>query len=68
MTKQEIVKKIILKECFKFLPQLEPLFEEQRRKATALQADIQRTDREIDGLVYGLYGLGEEEVRIVEGG
>jgi hypothetical protein len=46
----------------------EPLFEEQRAKAAALQADIQRVDREIDGVVYGLYGLGAEEVRIVEGG
>jgi len=33
-----------------------------------LQADILRTDREIDGVVYGLYGLSEEEIRIVEGG
>lgn len=46
----------------------EPLFEEQRAKAAALQADIQRVDREIDGVVYGLYGLTGEEVRIVEGG
>ncbi|MBK8562741.1 MAG: N-6 DNA methylase [Saprospiraceae bacterium] len=44
----------------------EPLFEEQRAKATALQADILRTDREIDGVVYGLYGLGEEEIKIIE--
>ncbi len=42
----------------------EPLFEKQRRKAAALQADILRTDREIDQLVYG---LTEEEVGIIEG-
>ena len=33
-----------------------------------LQAQIDATDRQIDRLVYELYGLTEEEVRIVEGG
>ena len=31
------------------------------------QQQIERTDREIDGLVYALYGLTEEEIAIVEG-
>ncbi len=35
---------------------------------TALQRQIDATDREIDRLVYELYGLTEEEVRVVEGG
>ncbi len=43
-------------------------FKEQKEKALALQSDITRLDREIDQLVYGLYGLTEEEIRIVEGG
>jgi len=34
---------------------------------TSLQRQIAATDREIDGLVYELYGLTEEEIRIVEG-
>ena len=34
---------------------------------TRIQRQIEATDREIDGLVYELYGLSEEEVRIVEG-
>jgi hypothetical protein len=34
---------------------------------TVLQAQIDATDRQIDRLVYELYGLTEEEVRIVEG-
>ena len=34
---------------------------------TILQRQIETTDRQIDGLVYGLYGLTEEEVGIVEG-
>jgi len=33
---------------------------------TVLQRDIDATDREIDRLVYELYGLMEEEIRIVE--
>ena len=32
-----------------------------------LQRQIVATDRQIDGLVYGLYGLTEEEIGIVEG-
>ncbi len=44
-----------------------PYFEEQKRKAVALKTEIEKTDREIDRMVYGLYELTEEEVRIVEG-
>jgi hypothetical protein len=33
-----------------------------------IQAQIAATDRQIDRLVYELYGLTEEEVRIVEQG
>lgn len=42
-------------------------FHEQKVKAFALQSDISRLDAEIDKLVYELYGLTEEEIRIVEG-
>jgi hypothetical protein len=34
---------------------------------TLLQRKIETTDREIDRLVYELYGLTEEEIKIVEG-
>ena len=34
----------------------------------SLQREIEATDRQIDQLVYELYGLTEEEIRIVEGG
>ncbi len=34
---------------------------------TAIKRQIDATDRQIDGLVYGLYGFTEEEVAIVEG-
>jgi hypothetical protein len=43
-------------------------FNEQKAKARNLQAEITRIDLEIDALVYALYGLTEEEIRIVEGG
>jgi hypothetical protein len=33
-----------------------------------MQAEIDATDRQIDALVYELYGLTEEEIRIVEAG
>ncbi len=42
-------------------------FTEQQAKAHALQAEIDRTDAAIDALVYQLYGLTEEEVKVVEG-
>jgi hypothetical protein len=43
-------------------------FNEQKQKALALQSEITRIDAEIDQLVYELYGLTEEEIKIVEGG
>jgi len=37
------------------------------REEDSLERQIASTDREIDRLVYELYGLTEEEIRIVEG-
>ena len=42
------------------------LFEENKQKANALQQQIATTDKEIDAMVYELYGLSEEEIKIVE--
>ena len=36
-------------------------------KQDRLRREVESTDGEIDGLVYELYGLTEEEIRIVEG-
>jgi hypothetical protein len=33
---------------------------------TGLQREIESTDRQVDQLVYELYGLTEEEIKIVE--
>ncbi|MBP7513081.1 MAG: N-6 DNA methylase, partial [Flavobacteriales bacterium] len=42
-------------------------FTAEKAKAQTLQAQIAKTDKEIDALVYELYGLTEEEVKVVEG-
>ncbi len=43
------------------------LFDTQKAKALALQQKINDTDNEIDRMGYELYGLTEEEIKIVEG-
>lgn len=45
----------------------EPFFVAQQQKIAALQQQIQQTDRQIDAMVYALYGLTEEEIAFVEG-
>ena len=42
------------------------LFEENKKKVLDLKAQIDETDKEIDRIVYELYGLTEEEIQIVE--
>ena len=42
-------------------------FNEQKQKAQEIKTQISQTDKEIDRMVYELYGLNEEEIRIVEG-
>ncbi|WP_343329299.1 Eco57I restriction-modification methylase domain-containing protein [Polaribacter staleyi] len=42
------------------------LFEENKQKVQALQAQINQTDKEIDAMVYELYGLTDDEIKIVE--
>jgi type I restriction-modification system DNA methylase subunit len=41
------------------------LFEDNKKKALALKAEIDQTDKEIDQMVYELYGLTEEEIKII---
>ncbi len=41
-------------------------FNEQKQKAQTLKAEIEKTDKEIDKMVYQLYGVSEEEIKIVE--
>lgn len=42
------------------------LFEENKKKILELKSEIDKTDKEIDRMVYELYGLTEEEIQIVE--
>ncbi len=42
------------------------VFEAKKSEAQALKTEIDRTDKEIDQMVYELYGLTEEEIKIVE--
>jgi hypothetical protein len=41
-------------------------FEQEKQKALTIKNEIDRTDKEIDQMVYQLYGLTEEEIKIVE--
>jgi hypothetical protein len=44
----------------------EDYFVQESKKALELKAAIDSTDREIDRMVYALYGLNDEEIKIVE--
>lgn len=46
----------------------EDYFREEKEKAAAIAQQIAATDREIDQMVYALYGLTDEEINIVEMG
>jgi hypothetical protein len=43
------------------------VFETKKAEAQTLKTQIDKTDAEIDKMVYELYGLSEEEIKIVEG-
>jgi hypothetical protein len=43
------------------------LFEEKKKEVQELQSQINQTEKEIDQMVYELYGLSDEEIAIVEG-
>ena len=45
----------------------EAYFEQYKNALTQLQTEIDNTDKEIDTMVYALYGLSEEEIAVVEG-
>lgn len=44
-----------------------PLFDREKKACVELQAQITKTDAEIDKMVYALYGLSDEEIGVVEG-
>jgi len=51
-----------------FKKQWQSLFENDKKEVLEIQRQIDKTDKEIDAMVYELYGLSEDEIKIVEGG
>jgi hypothetical protein len=45
----------------------EDYFNQYKAECNALSAQIAATDKEIDHMVYELYGLTEDEIKVVEG-
>jgi len=45
----------------------EDYFNQYKAECTALSAQIAATDKEVDRMVYELYGLTEDEIKVVEG-
>lgn len=41
------------------------VFEVKKKEALTLKTEVDRTDKEIDQLVYELYGVTEEEINFV---
>ena len=60
----DLVQELTKKDEFELME----LFEENKKKAQELQTLIATTEKEIDQMVYELYGLTEEEIGIVENG
>jgi type I restriction-modification system DNA methylase subunit len=50
-----------------FKQEWQALFENDKTIASALKTEIEQTDKEIDKMVYELYGLSDDEIGIVEG-
>ena len=69
LTYAEFVKELAKKKVKLSLSQeaaWEDYFITEQQKAVALKTQIDQTDKEIDAMVYELYGLTDEEIKIVE--
>jgi hypothetical protein len=62
----ELVSALNLKLSLQQKDELLSLFEKYRTELQQLATQIQKTDHEIDQLVYKLYGLSADEVRVIE--
>lgn len=60
------LKKAKIKLSLKEEIEWEEIFLEKKEEAEKVKNEIEMTDNEIDGMVYELYGLNEEEVKIIE--
>ena len=61
------LKKAKIKLSLKDEMEWEEIFLEKKEEAEKVKNEIEMTDKEIDGMVYELYGLSEEEIKIIEG-
>lgn len=69
LTFKDFVKELKKKKVVLTLPQQaewEDYFLQEQQKANSIKSEIDKLDAEIDALVYRLYGLTEEEIKIVE--
>lgn len=60
------LKKSKIKLSLKEEMEWEEIFLEKKEEAETLNNEITKTDKEIDGMVYELYGLSEEEIKMIE--
>lgn len=61
------LKKLKIKLSLKEEMEWEEIFIEKKEEVEKVKNEIEITDKEIDRMVYELYGLNEEEIRIIEG-
>ena len=61
------LKKLKIKLSLKEEIEWEEIFLEKKEEAEKVKNEIEMTDKEIDKMVYELYGLNEEEIKIIEG-
>ena len=62
---KELAKKKVKLSLFEKV-EWEDYFNSESKKALELKAQIDATDKTIDAMVYELYGLTDEEIKIVE--
>lgn len=61
-TPYQVIPELTKKDEFEWME----LFEEKKKEVQELQSQINQTEKEIDQMVYELYGLSDEEIAIVE--
>ena len=64
-SKSEITPKITL--SLKEQDEWEDYFSDYKKELLEVKGGIDKTDKEIGGMVYGLYGLTGEGIKVVEG-
>ena len=65
---EELVKEYKKTKKLKFAKKLEERnFKNDQKEVLEIQQQINKTDKEIDAMVYKLYDLTDDEIKIVEG-